>query len=72
MRSRTLGVELINQRAPQMGVSVPHLTAHKDSYLSSDFDIVISSLGNAFYETVTALTAKVKSFISSLFGGIVI
>ena len=27
---------------------------------------------NAFYETVTALTAKVKSFISSLFGGIVI
>ena len=51
MRSRTLGVELINQRAPQMGVSVPHLTAHKDSYLSSDFDIVISSLGNAFYET---------------------
>lgn len=27
---------------------------------------------NAFYETVTALTTKVKSFISSLFGGIVI
>jgi len=27
---------------------------------------------NAFYETVTALTSKVKSFISSLFGGMVI
>jgi hypothetical protein len=51
MRSRTLGEELIKTRAPLLGVSEPQLRAHKDSYLFSDFDLVVSSLANAFYET---------------------
>lgn len=51
MRSRTLGEELIKQRAPQIGVSIPQLRAHKDSYLYSDFDLVFSSFANSFYTT---------------------
>lgn len=51
MRSRTLGEELIKQRAPQIGVTVPQLRAHKDSYLYTDFDLVFSSFANAFYTT---------------------
>jgi len=51
MRSRTLGQEIIEDRAPIMGVTVEQLNAHKDNYLTSDFDVVVSSLGNAFYTT---------------------
>jgi hypothetical protein len=51
MRSRTLGQEIIAERAPLMGVTVEQLNAHKDNYLTSDFDVVASSFGNAFYTT---------------------
>jgi hypothetical protein len=51
MRSRTLGQEIIIERAPILGVTVEQLTAHKDNYLTTDFDIVASSFGNAFYTT---------------------
>jgi hypothetical protein len=51
MRSRTLGQEIISDRAPLMGVTVEHLNSHKDNYLSTDFDVVVSSFGNAFYTT---------------------
>jgi hypothetical protein len=51
MRSRTLGQEIINERAPIMGVTVAQLNAHKDNYLTTDFDVVASSFGNAFYST---------------------
>jgi hypothetical protein len=51
MRSRTLGQEIIAERAPLMGVTVQQLNAHKDNYLNTDFDVVASSFGNAFYTT---------------------
>jgi hypothetical protein len=51
MRSRTLGIEVIKDRAPLMGVTVSQLNGHKDNYLTTDFDVVVSSLGNAFYTT---------------------
>jgi hypothetical protein len=51
MRSRTLGQEIIADRAPIMGVTVEQLNAHKDNYLTTDFDVVASSFGNAFYTT---------------------
>jgi hypothetical protein len=51
MRSRTLGQEIIVDRAPIMGVTVEQLNAHKDNYQTTDFDIVASSFGNAFYTT---------------------
>jgi hypothetical protein len=51
MRSRTLGQEIIEDRAPIMGVTVEQLNAHKDNYLTTDFDVVASSFGNAFYTT---------------------
>jgi hypothetical protein len=51
MRSRTLGQEIIEDRAPIMGVTVEQLNAHKDNYLNTDFDVVASSFGNAFYTT---------------------
>jgi len=51
MRSRTLGQEIIEDRAPIMGVTVDQLNSHKDNYLTTDFDIVASSFGNAFYTT---------------------
>ena len=51
MRSRTLGQEIIAERAPLMGVTVEQLNAHKDNYLTTDFDVVASSFGNAFYTT---------------------
>lgn len=51
MRSRTLGQAIIADRAPIMGVTVKQLNAHKDNYLTTDFDVVASSFGNAFYTT---------------------
>jgi hypothetical protein len=32
-------------------VTVEQLSAHKDNYLTTDFDVVASSFGNAFYTT---------------------
>lgn len=51
MRSRTLGAAMVAQLAPQRGVSVEQLQVHNDQYLPADFDIVITSIGNAFYAT---------------------
>jgi len=51
MRSRTLGDAMIAQRAPVLGISVDLLKEHKDQYVPSDFDVVITSIGNAFYRT---------------------
>lgn len=53
MRSRTLGEEMIKVEAPKLGVSVKALRAHKDSYRGSSFDLVITSIGNAFYKSNT-------------------
>lgn len=51
MRSRTLGNKVIQQRAPKLKISEELLTIHNDQYLPNDFDFVITSIGNAFYET---------------------
>jgi len=51
MRSRTLGPAKVKELAPKFGISEKVLAIHNDQYLSADFDIVISSIGNAFYTT---------------------
>lgn len=51
MRSRTLGTSKVKELAPKLGVERKVLTIHNDQYLPQDFDIVISSIGNAFYRT---------------------
>lgn len=51
MRSRTLGVKQVQSRAPQLGISSDQLSVHNDNYWDDEFQIVLSSLGNAFYQT---------------------
>jgi hypothetical protein len=51
MRSRTLGEAKVKQLAPVYGVSENVLKIHNDQYLPTDFSIVVTSIGNAFYET---------------------
>jgi hypothetical protein len=51
MRSRTMGDIVVQRLAPQLGISVESLTLHNDQYRETDFDLVVSSIGNAFYET---------------------
>lgn len=51
MRSRTLGSSKVKELAPKLGVSEKSLAVHNDQYLPADFDIVVSSIGNAFYTT---------------------
>ncbi len=51
MRSRTLGSTRVADLAPRLGVSQKVLSVHNDQYVQSDFDVVLSSIGNAFYET---------------------
>lgn len=51
MRSRTLGREMQERLAPILGVSIDQLGVHNDQYRVGDFDFVITSIGNAFYET---------------------
>lgn len=51
MRSRTLGSSKVKTLAPKFGVSEKVLSIHNDQYLPVDFDIVITSIANAFYTT---------------------
>lgn len=51
MRSRTLGNSKVKELAPKLGVDEDVLRVHNDQYLPADFDIVITSIGNAFYRT---------------------
>lgn len=51
MRSRTLGLAKVKEIAPKLGVSEKILSIHNDQYLPADFDVVITSIGNAFYDT---------------------
>lgn len=73
MRSRTLGAEQVEKLAPQRGLTVQQLTVHNDQYLPSDFDAVITSIGNSFYETddsgvfVWKPTDDGKSFLESIY-----
>ncbi len=47
MRSRTLGTAKVKELAPKFGVTEKVLAIHNDQYLPTDFDIIISSIGNA-------------------------
>ena len=51
MRSRTLGPAKVRELAPKLGIDEEVLAIHNDQYLPADFDIVVSSIGNAFYRT---------------------
>lgn len=51
MRSRTLGKAKVKALAPKFGVEEKVLAVHNDQYLPTDFDVVICSIGNAFYAT---------------------
>lgn len=51
MRSRTLGEEIIKMLSPKLGIPESILKVHNDQYLESDFDFVVTSIGNAFYQT---------------------
>jgi len=51
MRSRTLGAAKVKELAPKLGVNEQVLLTHNDQYLPADFDVVVTSIGNAFYRT---------------------
>ncbi len=51
MRSRTLGDAKVRELAPKLGIQEQVLKVHNDQYLPADFDIIITSIGNAFYRT---------------------
>lgn len=51
MRSRTLGEKMVKNIAPMLGVTEQQLKTHNDQYTPVNFDFVITTIGNAFYET---------------------
>jgi transcriptional regulator with XRE-family HTH domain len=51
MRSRTLGDEAAKQREKTTGISYNLWRVHRDQYRQEEFDFVVTSIGNAFYET---------------------
>jgi hypothetical protein len=51
MRSRTLGEKKVQELAPKLGLPPQVLMIHNDQYLPPDFDMVVTSIGNAFYKT---------------------
>jgi len=51
MRSRTLGDAKVKELAPKLGIEQKALAAHRDQYVAADFDVVVTSIGNAFYRT---------------------
>lgn len=51
MRSRTLGAARVAALAPLLKVTPEQLLVHNDQYLPDNFDYVVTSLANAFYQT---------------------
>lgn len=51
MRSRTLGASKVGELSKKMGIDEQLLSVHNDQYLPTDFEVVITSIGNAFYIT---------------------
>ncbi len=51
MRSRTLGEVAAKKKAQDIGIDQNILMIHNDQYIATDFDFVITSIANAFYET---------------------
>lgn len=72
MRSRTLGEAAAEQKARTIGIDSPILLIHNDQYVSSDFNLVITSIANAFFETdemglfVWSPSAEAKLFLTKL------
>jgi hypothetical protein len=57
MRSRTLGDAKVKELAPKIGVDFGLLKIHNDQYVPKDFDVVMTTIGNAFYDTNTETDA---------------
>jgi hypothetical protein len=53
MRSRTLGADAAKARARVTALPVEAYMTHNDQYRPGEFDLVVTSLGNAFYSTNT-------------------
>lgn len=51
MRSRTLGIERVRALAAFRQTDEGQLSTHNDQYLPNDFDLVLTTLANAFYQT---------------------
>lgn len=51
MRSRTLGRSVIERLSPVWNIPQDVISVHSDQYLPTDFDFVVTSIGNAFYIT---------------------
>jgi hypothetical protein len=51
MRSRTLGDAKVKELAPKIGVDFDLLKIHNDQYVPQNFDVVLTTIGNAFYDT---------------------
>jgi hypothetical protein len=51
MRSRTLGDAKVRELAPKIGVDFDLLKIHNDQYVPENFDVVMTTIGNAFYDT---------------------
>ena len=51
MRSRTLGEQAAKQKFKATGLDYDLLMIHNDQYIPGEFDLVITSIANAFYET---------------------
>ena len=74
MRSRTLGVEMAKALAKIRNLDEKSLNIHNDQYLPGDFDLVITTLANAFYITdedgsfVWGPTKEGQNFLEEKFG----
>jgi hypothetical protein len=73
MRSRTLGQERAKQVSDQVNIPVDVIMIHNDQYLPNSFDIVVTSIANAFYETDEATgnfewspQEKAKDFLETI------
>ena len=42
---------MVKKLAPVMGIPEEQLQVHNDQYTPDSFDFIITSIGNAFYET---------------------
>lgn len=51
MRSRTLGDKRAKQVSAQVNIPVDVIMIHNDQYLPNSFDIVVTTIANAFYKT---------------------
>ena len=72
MRSRTLGEKNIQIVAKNEGIGEDVLKQHRDSYIFTHFDFVITNIRNAFYKTIDGKfqyspSEEEESFLKSFF-----